>query len=425
MRKSNLAPYSQVVIFGAGMAGVAAAHELARNRGVRGRIVLVDEREPLSLTSAKGTEAYRDWWPDPCMARFMARSIDRLEALAQRTDFGLSRNGYAFFTADPVRAVALKAEAEGIAGADGVRLNAPGPPHARGADLVTDRKLLRSLFPWAAEDACAVLWARRCGWLDAQRLGRALLAESGAEVVRDRVIGVDVKGGRVAGGRLAGGGRIGTEALVLAPGPKLKEAGALLGLDLPVFCELHGKLAFPCRALPPDAPMAIWLDPVRLPWPDAPAHLRGELPGGVHARPRGDGELLLIWTYDVQRSEPLFPPRFDPHYGEALVRGLARMVPGMKQHFGRAGEGVVDGGYYCKTRENRPLVGPLPVEGAFVIGALSGFGIMGSQAAAELLGAHVAGAALPPDAAEFHPARYDDPAYVARLPALEATAGQL
>ena len=32
---------------------------------------------------------------------------------------------------------------------------------------------------------------------------------------------------------------------------------------------------------------------------------------------------------------------------------------------------VIDGGYYCKTQENRPLVGPLPVAGAYMIGALS------------------------------------------------------
>ena len=45
----------------------------------------------------------------------------------------------------------------------------------------------------------------------------------------------------------------------------------------------------------------------------------------------------------------------------------------------------IDGGYYCKTRENRPLIGPLPVDGAFVLGALSGFGVMAAHASAELL----------------------------------------
>ncbi len=68
------------MIAGAGMAGVAAAHQLAVRDGVS-RVVLIDPREPLSLTSSQGTEAYRNYWPGPddTMARFMDRSIDLLE----------------------------------------------------------------------------------------------------------------------------------------------------------------------------------------------------------------------------------------------------------------------------------------------------------------------------------------------------------
>ena len=52
---------AEVVIAGAGMAGIAAAYQLAVRAGVP-RVVLVDPREPLSLTSSKGTEAYRNYW---------------------------------------------------------------------------------------------------------------------------------------------------------------------------------------------------------------------------------------------------------------------------------------------------------------------------------------------------------------------------
>ena len=55
---------ADVVICGAGMAGIAAAYHLAVRRGVKG-VMLVDERAPLTLTSDKGTEAYRNWWPGP------------------------------------------------------------------------------------------------------------------------------------------------------------------------------------------------------------------------------------------------------------------------------------------------------------------------------------------------------------------------
>jgi glycine/D-amino acid oxidase-like deaminating enzyme len=64
-----------------------------------------------------------------------------------------------------------------------------------------------------------------------------------------------------------------------------------------------------------------------------------------------------------------------------------------------------------KTFENRPLIGPLPVEGAYVVGALSGFGVMAACAAGELLAAHIAGGTLPAYAPAFRLARYTDPAY--------------
>jgi sarcosine oxidase subunit beta len=85
----------------------------------------------------------------------------------------------------------------------------------------------------------------------------------------------------------------------------------------------------------------------------------------------------------------------------------------------------VDGGYYCKTRENRPLIGPLPVKGAFVIGALSGFGIMSSMAAGELLAKHVVGRELPDYAPFFLLSRYEDQEYQKILANWDATSGQL
>jgi glycine/D-amino acid oxidase-like deaminating enzyme len=85
----------------------------------------------------------------------------------------------------------------------------------------------------------------------------------------------------------------------------------------------------------------------------------------------------------------------------------------------------VDGGYYAKTRENRPLICPLPIAGAYVIGGLSGYGIMAAMAGAELLSAYVCGSELPVYAPSFDLARYDDPNYQTLLRDWDATVGQL
>ena len=86
---------------------------------------------------------------------------------------------------------------------------------------------------------------------------------------------------------------------------------------------------------------------------------------------------------------------------------------------------MTDGGYYCKTTDNRPLIGSLPVEGAYVLGGLSGTGIMSSQAGGELLAAHVLGQPLPTYAAAFDPTRYEDPAYAELVERWGRLAGQL
>ena len=76
-------------------------------------------------------------------------------------------------------------------------------------------------------------------------------------------------GGRVRAVVVTGAGgaqTIGTERAVLAAGPYLQRAGRLLGVDLPVFCELHAKIAWndALGAVPRDAPLTIWTDPVTL-----------------------------------------------------------------------------------------------------------------------------------------------------------------
>jgi glycine/D-amino acid oxidase-like deaminating enzyme len=458
---------ADVVVCGAGIAGVAAAYHLTARHRVK-RVVVVDERPPLSLTSDKSTEAYRNFWPGPddAMLRFMNRSIDLLEDLAEASGnvFRMNRRGYVFGTADPARAVELRAMAETVAGwgAGPLRVHA-GPPAASeyapspptdwraaptGIDLLADPAVIRRHFPYVVDDAVALLHARRCGWLSGQQLGMHLLEgarRAGAELVEGRVAAVAVRGGRIEGVRIdgAGGSRsVATPRLVLAAGPLLPSAAAaLLGLALPVFAERHHKIAIEdtLRAVPRDAPFLIWDDAQMLDWSaeerealEADAGLRWMLepfPAGVHTRPEGaspDSQtLLVLWSYDVAPTPVVFPLPEPLHYPELVLRGIARMLPGFRAYRDRLPRAYVDGGYYLKTRENRPLIGPLPVEGAYVSGAYSGFGIMAGCAGGELLAAHVTGSALPDYAPAFALARYDDPAYLRRIEAWGATTAQI
>lgn len=454
---------ADVVICGAGLAGISAAYYLTVKQGIND-VVLVDERPPLTLTSDKSTECYRNWWPGPgdTMVRFMNHSIDLLEELADKSDnyFGLNRRGYVFLTADPARVDSFRQMAESISalGAGPLRVHAPGhstyqPAPAEGyrdqptgADLVLGTELIREQFPFVAEDVVAMLHPRRCGWLSAQQLGMYMLDEArarGARLVSGRMTSVNLNGGRVESVKVEsdqGSLQLDTPVLVNAAGPLVKDVGAMIGVEIPVFNELHGKISFNDteHVLPRDVPLMIWSDPVYLPWSDEERQelaayddtrwLLEEFPAGVHFRPEGLGPspvLLVLWTYDIEEQEPVWPPRFDDTYAEIVIRGLTRMVPDLKVYLGRMGRPVVDGGYYCKTQENRPLICPLDVDGAYLIGALSGFGVMAGPGAGELLAAHVAGDTLPDYAPAFDLKRYADPAYQEMLAEWDPTTGQL
>jgi glycine/D-amino acid oxidase-like deaminating enzyme len=436
-------------------------------------VVLVEQGAPLSLTSDKSTECYRDWWPGPgdAMVALMSRSIDLLEQIAHETGnrIQMNRRGYLYATADPARIPLLRQAAEEAAklGTGPLRVHGPPADHQPpttneeltdsrrssfvirrssyipapahgfagqpdGADLITDPVLVRELFPYLTEKTVAVLHPRRCGWFSAQQLGMYLLEqarEHGVRMLRGEVIGVDTVGGRVRGVQVTtqrGTSTIATPRFVNAAGPLLPSVGRMLGLELPVFSERHMKISFNdhLRVVPRDAPLLIWLDEVILPWSqeelealaaDDETHwLLGTFPAGVHCRPEGQGantSLLLLWNYDLAPVEPTFPVAVEEYYPELALRGMAVMIPGLAKYFDRAPKPYIDGGYYTKTRENRPLIGPLPVEGAYVIGALSGYGLMAACAAGELLAAQVTAAPLPRYAPAFLLARYNDPAY--------------
>ncbi|MGH7414883.1 MAG: NAD(P)/FAD-dependent oxidoreductase, partial [Candidatus Rokuibacteriota bacterium] len=294
----------------------------------------------------------------------------------------------------------------------------------------------RRHFPYLAPDTVALLHARRCGWFSGQQLGMYMLErarEKGVRLIEGRLERVDTADGRVTGVAVSGrdGARtIGTPRFVNAAGPFVKDVGRLLGVELPVFCERHAKVAFhdTLGVVPRHAPMMIWTDPVRLPWsPDERAelreseslrHLLDEMPAGVHGRPEGGADspvMLGVWTYDVEAMDARFPVEFDPAYAEIVLRGLTRPLPGLAAYLSRLPKSFVDGGYYTKTRENRFLSGPLPVEGAYVLGGLSGYGMMSSNGAADLLADYIAERPLPHYAPAFHLDRYQDPAYQQQL----------
>jgi glycine/D-amino acid oxidase-like deaminating enzyme len=356
------------------------------------------------------------------MAGLINRSIDLLEAYSRQSDdaFHLTRRGYLFVTADPSRLATMEAEA-----AEREQL---------GVDLYPDGPSLRRRFPYLTEAAVGGLHALRAGWFSAQQLGAWMLGTSGVTLIRAAVTGVEMTGERVRAVLLDQGEKVETPHFVNAAGPMLAEVGRLLAVDLPVQCEVHHKVGFRDSAgmVPRGAPMLIWSDPQVIDWSDQEQEeltalgrqdLLGPLPPGCHGRPEGGPDsswLLALWEYQRVVHPPTWPLPEDSLYPEMVIKGMTTMVPGLARYAEHLPQPVVDGGYYTKTRENRPLIGPLPVEGGYVVGALSGFGVMAAAAAGELAALHLTGRRLPDYAPAFALSRYQDPAYLEGIDSLES-----
>ena len=216
-----------------------------------------------------------------------------------------------------------------------------------GADVITDRSLIRKHFPYLAPETVALAHARRAGWLSAQQLGAVMLEaarERGAKLMRGKVVGIDA-GERVRAvevEREGGARRRSRRPMWCSPPDRCSsELAQLIGVELPLYAERHHKVSFAdtLSGVPREAPMMIWLDAQHLPWSeeeraaleeDEDARwLLGEFPAGVHGRPDGAHATLLLFNHHGEAVEPVFPlPEPPPHYAEIALRGMSTMVPG-------------------------------------------------------------------------------------------------
>ena len=434
-----MARQAGAVVVGAGIAGVATCYELAVMQGVEG-VIVVDPRPPLSLTSDKSSECYRNFFPNKPMVDLTNRSIDILEDMREQSNdfFNMSRRGYLFVTGDREQLASLirGAQASSGFGAGPVRINrhAGAPREKAGFDVYQNPEALLGRFPYLSGEALGGLYVRRGGWFSAQQLGAWMLemaSSHGAEVIVDEVVDIKIVRGGVSSALLRSGGRISTPAVVNAAGPMSQQLADLVGVELPMHASLHHKVSFRDHlgAFPRDAPMLLWTDPITIDWSEEEKsalaaegfdELLSEIATPVFGRPEGgiDSPFFeALWNYrPVVRDRPTWPaPEADFMFPEAVMRGMAAMVPSLTRYRDQLPYSVVDGGYVMKTPENLPLIGPAGPEGFYLMTGMSGYGVMICTGAAELVGCHLTGSNLPESADAFLLSRYEDPEYLATL----------
>ncbi len=447
---------TDVAIVGAGIIGLSVAYYLVKNHRLSA-ITLIDSRDPMSLTSAQSGENYRNWWPHPVMTAFTDRSIDLMEAIAGETGsrIAMTRRGYALVTRNPSPTGLIEDLHRGYGdkAASCIRLHeladAPSYRPARsacwkeapaGVDVLRHPGLIRRVFPYFAGDVATVLHVRRAGSISGQQLGQFMLETvraAGGRLLRGEIVAVEGSAPfRLAVQTSEGNQLLTADRLVNAAGPFFGEIAAMLGDSLPVRCVYQQKIAFEDRehAIARDMPFAIDLDGQTLPWTaeerlalaDSPdtAALLAPMKGGIHCRPDGgDGGtwIKLGWAFNEQHADPHGDEPIDPQFPDLVLRAASRLHPGLARYIGHLPRGARHyGGYYTMTAENLPLIGPMRTPGAFMAGALSGYGTMAACAAGELAAAWISDGERPAYAASLSLARHADAKLMTELTTAKA-----
>lgn len=437
-----------VAVIGAGSIGIAVAYCLVTQHSLR--VALIDARDPMSLTSAQSGENYRNWWPHPVMTAFTDHSISLMEEIDRKSAgrLHMTRGGYALVTRRqrPDDLIdSLRRGYDDSPGAIRVRESdtadyrppqrGPWADAPDGVDVLLDQRLIRRTFPSYAHDAATVIHIRRAGSISAQQLGQFML-----EVLREA--GVRVRRAQVRA--IAGASPFALELvseqgpqslkadrIVNAAGPFIGDIAAMLGEALPTRCVYQQKIAFADRhgAIPRDMPFTIDLDQQEIAWSDeerallaadaATRRLVEPMAGSIHCRPDGpaDGQWIKLgWAYNDRATDPHADEPIDPHFPEIVLRAASRLHPKLATYIGGLPRGAHHyGGYYTMTDENWPLIGRMQTPGAFIAGALSGFGSMAACATGSLAAAWVTGSPLPGYAKWLSSDRYRDPSFMAEL----------
>ena len=438
----------EIAVIGAGFAGIATAFYLCTEYK-KTSVLLIDSRQPMGYTSAQSGDNYRNWWPHPIMVDFIDYSIDLMERIARESPdvMRMKRGGYALTTrrTDIDDLIAELHAGYGDAESDLIRIrSAPTsksyrppvssdwPEAPNGVDVLTNQALIRRTFPSFSTEVANVLHIRRAGDIDGQHMGQYMLQrikQSGAKrlsahlksIARQERFALEVEGPD-------GIERINADVIVNAAGPFAKEIAALIGVDLPLKNVFQQKLAFDDQygAISRQQSFSLDLDDQELDWTAEERDLLAADPnfewvtkpilGGAHCRPEGGKKgtwVKLGWAFNRESSEPQQELTNDPHFNaqfpELILRATSRLNPSLKRYLKSfPSRWSHYGGYYPMTDENWPLIGPLGVDGAFVNGALSGYGCMAACAAGEICAAWIADGDLPTYAKQLSLARLDD-----------------
>jgi glycine/D-amino acid oxidase-like deaminating enzyme len=421
MKKRNT-----LTICGAGIAGVATAYYLLKSSADL-EVILVDKNQPLSFTTSKSGENFRDYWPQPMMRAFISDSIilmNELKAQYGEDSFEMKYSGYNFVTHDAQNTVFGNNYQEGS---------------ENYIQEIKDQRQIQQEHPYLDTEIKKILRIKNAGKIDVYAMGSLLLKEAkklGLQVIEREVLGID-KNSVGFDIHLDNHSSIITQKLVIAAGPFINTIASMLGLEFPISNTLQRKFIItdPLNVIPKNMPFTIYADSQFLDWSAEEAAffasevqykwLLQKFPGGLHIKPETEG-IKLGWAFQTQKVIPTWDtPNFE-FFPQAVLKGASKFIPALAQYENNIPTPLIEyAGYYTRTEENWPLIGPTEIPQLYVVGALAGYGTMAACAAGKLCATHVLQKTILPSYAEyFSPFRYDNAAIIKEMNAASSD-GQL
>lgn len=421
---------ANITICGAGIAGIATAWSLAIKYQQK-NIILIDKNQPMSLTTSKSGENFRDYWPQPCMTALTRRSIKLMQTLADDSEntFDMRYSGYDFVSESEGREIFAS---EQLQQAD----------NSGNLLRITGNERIKVGQEYLSNSIQQIVRFKQAGAIDVHALGSLLLSQArkaGVELCTACIEDIEqvLDGYKLSLSGNKDHSTLHTDKLVLTPGPFINELTGMLGITLPVESLLQRKFIIPdpLNVIPRDMPFTIFADAQTLNWKDEEKALIGEdpeycwlleeFPPGLHIKPEGTNNIKLGWAYNREPEPPKWETSDDFDFPNITLRGASRFIPALTPYLEEPPTPIVQfSGYYTRTPDNLPLIGPLELNGLFTVAALSGYGTMAACSAGELCADWIMDGGLPDYARYFHPDRYSDAELMAEIGKVESD-GQL
>ena len=242
----------KIIICGAGVAGIATAYYLSKQSNSFD-ITIIDKLEPLSFTSSKSGENFRDFWPHPCMEALSSHSIDlmrELHAQHKPNPFRMEFSGYHFVSHNPDAPIFQDENT---------------PAFREKNEVVLDHEKILSKYPYLDKGIKKSVYVNNAGNIDSITMANFMLnsaKQKGVNVVKSEIKGISSHDNRFQV-LLKEEESLFCQKIIIAAGPFLGQLTEYLDIALPIWNTFQRKFIIPDpeNVSPSDMPFTIYADP--------------------------------------------------------------------------------------------------------------------------------------------------------------------